>query len=603
MPRLPIARLVAGAFGATFLVTVAQGLYAFTSVAEIDSSIRQLSEMRTPALVLLGQMNAEIGDVRIAQGEILFGDATRAAEAQKARNVTLDLIAKELQRYPPLMIDEGDRQLFAAFNGEWAATESEWTQIDALLRQGKRAEAVDRYFGPSLAAYNRSGDALQKAVDDLKGNIVEETAKTHEAVLSAKVAAIFALFVAALVTIAATILSVVWVTRPIQRLVAAMNALARGEAMGAVGYTARRDEVGEMARSILVFQEAGAQRLQLEHQAQAHRAGAEQAREQAGRAQRQAVDEERGRVAKSLGAALATLARKDLTFRMPADIPEAYRQLQTDFNFTIQELQTTLKTLADVASAIHSGSDEIASAASELSERTQKQAASVERTASAVNEVTASARSASASAAAARASVVEAKAYAQKSGDIVREAIAAVSGIEQSSRQAGQIIGVIDEIAFQTNLLALNAGVEAARAGEAGRGFAVVASEVRALAQRSAEAARQIKTLISASDREVGRGVWLVGEAGEALVRIVAKINDINNLVVEIASASQEQASALEEVNAAIGQIDQTTQQNSSMAQETTQAGHALRAEAQNLAEIVAEFQTGSQAPTRARAA
>ena len=186
-----------------------------------------------------------------------------------------------------------------------------------------------------------------------------------------------------------------------------------------------------------------------------------------------------------------------------------------------------------------------------------------------------------------------AKTSAEHSGEVMAEAVAAMGGIESSARQMSQIIGVIDEIAFQTNLLALNAGVEAARAGEAGRGFAVVASEVRALAQGSAHAAKEIKALIAASSSQVERGVELVGETGRALEAIVAQVVQANGLVAKIASSAQEQASGLQQVNAAVNQMDRVTQQNAAMVEETTAARHALAQGAQELGSLIARFRTG----------
>ncbi|MGC1302700.1 MAG: methyl-accepting chemotaxis protein, partial [Caulobacteraceae bacterium] len=202
----------------------------------------------------------------------------------------------------------------------------------------------------------------------------------------------------------------------------------------------------------------------------------------------------------------------------------------------------------------------------------------------------------------ARDAVSNAKSDAERSGVVVRQAVSAMSGIEQSSRQIGQIIGVIDEIAFQTNLLALNAGVEAARAGDAGRGFAVVAQEVRALAQRSAEAAKEIKGLISASAQQVASGVSLVGETGAALDRIVSQVVGISAVVVEIAASAQEQAVGLHEVNTAINQMDQVTQQNAAMVEQSTAASHSLTQETEALARLIGQFRTGSEAPIATRA-
>jgi methyl-accepting chemotaxis protein len=185
---------------------------------------------------------------------------------------------------------------------------------------------------------------------------------------------------------------------------------------------------------------------------------------------------------------------------------------------------------------------------------------------------------------------------------VVSDAVTAMSAIETSARQISKIIGVIDEIAFQTNLLALNAGVEAARAGEAGRGFAVVATEVRALAQRSADAAKEIKTLISASGQQVESGVRLVSETGKALARIVTQVERLNRLVSDIAASAQEQSTGLNEVNTAVNQMDQVTQQNAAMVEQSTAASHNLASTADGLAELVAQFRIGAVAGHRQKA-
>ncbi|WP_286840222.1 methyl-accepting chemotaxis protein, partial [Acidiphilium sp. 34-64-41] len=224
------------------------------------------------------------------------------------------------------------------------------------------------------------------------------------------------------------------------------------------------------------------------------------------------------------------------------------------------------------------------------------------------DQITATVRKTAEGAVGARNVVAEAKQDAELSGQIVHEAVQAMNGIEKSSQEISNIIGVIDEIAFQTNLLALNAGVEAARAGDAGRGFAVVASEVRALAQRSADAAKEIKTLISASGRQVETGVRLVGETGQALTRIVERVGQLNNVVADIAASTQEQSTALHEVNTAINQMDQTTQQNAAMVEQSTAASHSLAGEAEELSNLVGQFAIGetthtqSQNPPRRRA-
>jgi len=296
-----------------------------------------------------------------------------------------------------------------------------------------------------------------------------------------------------------------------------------------------------------------------------------------------------------IGVSVERLAAGDLTYRIEAAFPEAYEKLRSDLNAAMAQMQAAMQAIAGNVGGIRSGTGEITQAADDLSRRTEQQAASLEQTAAALDEITATVRRTAEGAKHALAVVSKTKTDAEHSGEVVRQAVAAMGGIEKSSQQISQIIGVIDEIAFQTNLLALNAGVEAARAGDAGRGFAVVASEVRALAQRSAEAAKEIKALISASAQQVGSGVKFVGETGEALSRIVAQVAEINSAVGEIASAAQEQATGLAEVNTAVNQMDQVTQQNAAMVEQSTAASHALAGEAEELARLTGRFQLGQE--------
>jgi methyl-accepting chemotaxis protein len=305
----------------------------------------------------------------------------------------------------------------------------------------------------------------------------------------------------------------------------------------------------------------------------------------------EALAKERAAVAKAISAGVAKLAAKDLTYRMTEDLPEAYRQLQEDFNAAAVQLESAMAVVVRGADAISSATREIAAAADDLSRRTEQQAASLEETAAAIQEITTTVKRSADGAAEAHRVVSTTKEEADRSGEVVRKAVDAMGRIEKSSQNIGQIIVAIDEIAFQTNLLALNAGVEAARAGEAGKGFAVVASEVRALAQRSAEAAKEIKSLISASTTEVGAGVSLVVETGKSLERIAAQVVHINDAVSKIATAGMEQSSALQQVNVAVGHMDQDTQKNAAMVEETTAASHCLRKESEDLAHSVATFQ------------
>ena len=296
----------------------------------------------------------------------------------------------------------------------------------------------------------------------------------------------------------------------------------------------------------------------------------------------------------SLAGALGRLSGGDLTCDLAEPFAPEYEGLRNDFNAAVGELRNVIGSIVQNIGAIQAGTGEISVAADDLSLRTERQAASLEQTAAALDEITATVRKTAEGSNAAQGVVAAAKTDAENGEAVVRDAVAAMTAIEQSAREISQIIGVIDEIAFQTNLLALNAGVEAARAGDAGRGFAVVASEVRALAQRSAEAAKEIKGLIGASSTHVGRGVTLVGETGAALSRILGQVNQISGAVTEIAASAKEQASALAQVNTAINEMDQVTQQNAAMVEQSTAASRNLAQDTTELGKLTERFRTGA---------
>lgn len=387
----------------------------------------------------------------------------------------------------------------------------------------------------------------------------------------------------------------------LQRLSAAMRDLAAGKLDIDIPYTKRADQIGKMASTLANFRESAIEKNRLQEEAADNQRAQELARhEREVEAERHAA--EQAEMVSALGAGLNRMARGDLSDSLENAFPPAYEQLRQDFNLAVAHLQEMLRTIDTSASGVRVSADEIMQAADDLSKRTEQQAAALEETTAALDNVTTTVKQTANSAGDALKVVNTTHESATHSGKIVNEAVNAMGEIEDSSRQIGNIIGIIDDIAFQTNLLALNAGVEAARAGDAGRGFAVVATEVRALAQRSAEAAKEIKALISKSGTQVTIGVRLVAETGNSLTKIADYIEQLNRMMQDIAQSANVQAAGLSEVNTAMNQMDQMTQQNAAMVEETTAASHALSSESKGLKDLISAFSFGASAgPVAAR--
>ncbi|PWW00064.1 methyl-accepting chemotaxis protein [Hoeflea marina] len=383
-------------------------------------------------------------------------------------------------------------------------------------------------------------------------------------------------------------------TRPIDALVADMRSLAAGDTTIELSGEDRRDEIGEMVRSVGVFRDAVIQKIELERQAEETLSLSE--RERFERERLKADEAARMQAAvDALAGGLTRLAEGDLTTRIDTPFMDSLDRLRLDFNASVEKLSTTLSEVRLNIAAINGDAGEMRTAADSLATRTEQQAASLEQTSAALDEITATVRSSTDRATEATRMVGETKASTERSSQVVSEAVDAMGRIESASNEISKIINVIDEIAFQTNLLALNAGVEAARAGEAGKGFAVVAQEVRELAQRAANAAKDIKGLITKSGAEVASGVTLVMATGEALQLIATHVVDINDHIVSIEKSAREQSSGLQEINSAVNQMDQMTQQNAAMVEETTAVTHRLAGEAANLAQLVGQFTLAGQ--------
>ncbi|MDZ7875968.1 MAG: methyl-accepting chemotaxis protein [Rhizobium sp.] len=387
---------------------------------------------------------------------------------------------------------------------------------------------------------------------------------------------------------------------PLLAMAGAMRKLAEGDTASAVPGMGRRDEVGQMAGAVEVFRQNAITARQLEQQAEASRGETEATRLANQKRMEQEAEKLRYATA-TLGAGLKRLADGDVSFQLNEAFSAEYEALRQDFNASLKQLGSTLSSVMQSVENIDNGTREISSGANDLSKRTEQQAAALEETAAALDEITVNVSTSSKRTDEARTVAILANQDAAKSAEVVSNAVEAMRRIEESSQQISNIIGVIDEIAFQTNLLALNAGVEAARAGEAGKGFAVVAQEVRELAQRSASAAKEIKGLIQNSSTEVDNGVKLVRDTGVALKAIGDYVSQINQLMDAIATSAREQSTGLAEVNTAVNQMDQTTQQNAAMVEQSTAASAALAQESTRLRSLVSQFKLSGRAKAPAQ--
>ena len=494
---------------------------------------------------------------------------------------------------------DSDLQTFQSQFSNLERALSQFSAIGAAGALGQQVTALQqtiRSYPDLITEYgsaNADATEFQKRVDgqigaemDLGFDTIADEILERKLILGAQGASIVAMvqntmpvigIISVLAAIVAAIVVGRWITGSVSRLADMTDRLAAGNDDIEIVGAQHDHELGRMARALNVFREAQIERKE---------ASQERAKM---RAQQDAVVD-------TMQRELAHLAQGNLTANITTKFAPEYEDLRVNFNGAVQALHQAVSKVRETATLIGANTTDSNSATSELSQRTENQAATLEQTAAALDELTASVRSAAEHAKAVDTSVIRARSEATKNGEIVAQAVEAMNEIEDSSKQITQVISVIDDIAFQTNLLALNAGVEAARAGESGKGFAVVASEVRALAQRSAEAAKEISELIANSSRHVSKGTQLVGNAGDALSEIIAQVNDISSMTSQIATSAEEQAIGLSEINIGVNQLDQVTQQNAAMVQESMSRGDALVIETGNLDKLIGSFKIGNAA-------
>ncbi|CAN5230114.1 methyl-accepting chemotaxis protein [soil metagenome] len=560
-----------------------------------EAATKVLVEQRAPAELESSRFNRRITAIGYAAYRTVSNDGA-SAEAKQASD-EIDKAYKEAKENLVNLkkADPSAAKMVTTFQNRLDGIYSSARQGADLGLQnaGEAAKMVMGVIDPDIASLSKDVSAFTNGHNDATKAMVAKAAK--ESATGSLMSILFGVIASAAAMIFALWIGRSKISAPLTSLSKTMEVLAQGSVDVEVVGAQRKDEVGAMARSVQVFKD-NALALRTAQAAQQRASAETEAERQRNQDAAEIAAREQAFVMENIATGLTRLAEGDLTYRVDAQFPPAYQRLQSDFNGAITQMEEAMRTIVQAANSIGSGSDEIASAADDLSRRSEQQAASLEETAAALDEITATVKRSSAGAVEASRVVTSTRSDAERSAVVVRGAVDAMNQIEKSSQSISQIIGVIDEIAFQTNLLALNAGVEAARAGDAGRGFAVVAQEVRALAQRSADAAKEIKTLISTSSQQVGQGVNLVGQTGEALQAIVGKVSEIDALVSEIAAGGAEQATGLNEVNAAVNQMDQTVQQNAAMVEQSTAASHALKGEANSLMQMIGRFQvSGAQ--------
>jgi methyl-accepting chemotaxis protein len=564
---------------------------ALGRATEIQRQIASVNELRIANLqLILAAMDSIVDrDERQVEPERL---KTMAEAAKQLTDGTKDLRL--------LAAEVGNPNLLSTYDADLAAV-SKAIQID--LRQ-----AIET--GAPPAEYDRLDDVIDGLGDRLTETLAAlstfgdkaVTARVSEANDRSSLSLYVQLAVGLAALVVMAILQVIHggaIRRGIAGVRASMQRIIGGDYTTPVEGRQRGDEIGDMARATDVFRTAAVERQALEASLDKERKETDLERRE--REARQKEDAEALHfAADALGRGLNRLTDGDLSASLDQPFREDLERLRSDFNRVVDKLRHTISEVSTSASSIGANANQMRSAADDLAHRTEKQAASLEQTSAALDQITVTVRNATARAEEASKMVTKAKGSAEQSANVVRQATDAMSRIEDATGEIGKIINVVEEIAFQTNLLALNAGVEAARAGEAGKGFAVVAQEVRDLAGRASGAAKDIKALVTRSSTEVRNGAELVRATGEALNQIGEEVLKINDHVHVIFTSAREQSTGLTEINTAIGQMDQATQQNAAMVEQSTAASHSLAGDAETLNILISQFKLGGHTAPRA---